>query len=156
VAEQMARRGIFANIASSAPRQLALPRAPVAAGEPAHGLPETAGPGPALARWERARRLRELGVPVCFSTDAIYGIWEDWHDLSYLAQALVLSGGFSPMEVIEMITAVPARAIGWGDRIGTVEDGKLADLLVVEGNPAQDITALHQVRAVYKEGRLAS
>jgi imidazolonepropionase-like amidohydrolase len=109
-----------------------------------------------LARWQRARRLRELGVPVCFSTDAVYGIWDDGHDLSYLAQALVVSGGFAPLEVIELITAVPARAIGWGDRLGTVAEGKLADLLVVEGNPAQDITALHQVRAVFSEGRQAA
>jgi imidazolonepropionase-like amidohydrolase len=97
--------------------------------------------------------MLELGVPVLFSTDAIYGWWDDGHDLSYLAQALVEVGRFPALDVLGMVTAVPARAIGWGDRLGTVTEGKLADLLVVEGNPAQDIRALHRVLAVYKEGR---
>jgi imidazolonepropionase-like amidohydrolase len=155
VAQEMARRGIVANIASSAPRDL------VERGRPSSGA-GSAGDGrgdaaaastrPAPVRWEHARRMRELGVAVCFSTDAIYGWWDDGHDLSYLAQALVEGGGFAPLDVIEMLTAVPARAIGWGDRIGTIEAGKLADLLVVEGDPATDIRALHRVLAVYQEG----
>ena len=97
--------------------------------------------------------MLELGVPVCFSTDAVYGWWDDGHDLSYLAQALVEVGDFPAMDVLRMITAVPARAIGWGDRLGQVRPGKLADLLVVQGNPARDVRALHRVLAVYQEGR---
>ena len=98
----------------------------------------------------------DLGVPVCFSTDAVYGNWDDGHDLSYLAQALVEVGGFAPLHVIRMITAIPADAISWGDRLGTIDEGKLADLLVVAGNPADNIRALHDVRAVYKDGALAA
>jgi imidazolonepropionase-like amidohydrolase len=148
VAREMAARGTFANIASSPPRAL------VESGGRASGEETiTSGVRPALARWEHARRMLELGVPVLFSTDAVYGWWDDGHDLSYLAQALVEVGRFPAPEVLGMITAVPARAIGWGDRLGTVTEGKLADLLVVEGNPAQDIRALHRVLAVYKEGR---
>ena len=83
-------------------------------------------------------------------------MFEDFHDLSYLGQALVDYGGFPPLDVIEMLTAVPAQAIGWGDRIGTIEPGKLADLLVVKGNPIEDIQALHAVTAVYQAGVLAA
>ncbi|MGH2350044.1 MAG: amidohydrolase family protein, partial [Chloroflexota bacterium] len=154
VAREMAARGTFANIASSAPREL-VERGTVQR-EPEHARPPTAGVRPSLARWEHARRAKALGVPVLFSTDAIYGWWDDGHDLSYLAQALVEAGEFANLDVLQMITAVPAQAIGWGDRLGTVEEGKLADLLVVEGNPAEDIRALHQVLAVFKDGVLVT
>jgi imidazolonepropionase-like amidohydrolase len=157
VAREMAARGTFANIASSPPRSLVQAARPVAAAEAAAaGAMPTAGERPTIARWEHARRAMELGVPVCFSTDAVYGYWEDGHDLSYLAQALVEVGAFPTLEVLRMITAVPAQAIGWGDRLGTVSAGKLADLLVVRGDPAADVRALHAVRAVYKEGVLVS
>ena len=177
VARRMADQGIFANIASSPTRTLvergrsaaettsrvvrpAPPASPTASApspfveQPRE--PDTAGTRPALARWEFARRMAALGVPVCFSTDAVYGYWDDGHDLSYLAQALVEVGEFSPLDVIRMITSGPARAIGLSDQLGTVEAGKLADLLVVSGDPTAHIRALHEVLAVYKEGVLVS
>ncbi len=107
-------------------------------------------------RWPLVHRMRELGVQVCFATDSVYGMFDDFHDLSYLAQALVEYGDFPPLDVIEMLTAVPAQAIGWGDRIGTIEPGKLADLLVVQGNPIEDMRALHAVAAVYQAGALVA
>jgi imidazolonepropionase-like amidohydrolase len=162
VAREMASRGTFANIASSPPRRLVEAGRPPPEAGPGDraAAPDAAGPElptsgdrPTVARWEHARRMLELGVPVCFSTDAVYGWWDDGHDLSYLAQALVEVGGFPVMDVLRMVTAVPARAIGWGDRLGQVRAGMLADLLVVQGNPARDIRTLHRVLAVYQEGR---
>ncbi|MDQ3700348.1 MAG: amidohydrolase family protein [Chloroflexota bacterium] len=172
VAREMAARGTFANVASGAPRPLVERDAPLVQGgngehqdvdgtdAPAstHDIAShpTSSPAQAIARWEHARRAKELGVAVLFSTDAIYGVWDDGHDLSYLAQVLVEAAGFSNLDVLQMITAVPARAIGWGDRLGTVAPGKLADLVVVDGNPARDIRALQRVLAVYQEGRQLS
>ncbi|HEV2121484.1 MAG TPA: amidohydrolase family protein [Chloroflexota bacterium] len=167
VARAMAERGVVANIASSAPRELVQrlrsrtpDGAPAVAGNGGVTGPvatpgtneQTAGVRPVRARWEHARRLREMGVPVCFSTDAITGWYQDGHDLAYLAEVLVEFGDFAPLDVLEMVTAVPAQAIGWGDRIGTLEAGKLADLVVVDGNPAIDIGALHHVLDVYRAG----
>ena len=168
VARQMAACGTFANIASGPPRELvhrrgAAPEARHHTGAAGRQEPEAqaasgtikpaiAGQTATLARWEHARRMIELGVPVCFSTDSVYGWYDDGRDLSYLAQILVETGGFAPLDVLNMITSVPARAIGWGDRLGSIEPGKLADLLVVQGNLAADIHALHDVQAVYKEG----
>jgi imidazolonepropionase-like amidohydrolase len=166
----MADQGTFANIASNPPRPLVeLGRAAVAAlrDSPAAEAtlqpavershqPETAGIRPALARWQFARRMIQLGVPVCFSTDSIYGTWDDGHDLSYLAQALVEAGDFAPLDVIRMITAIPARAIGLAHQIGTLEAGKLADLLVVTGDLTTNIRSLHAVQAVYRSGTPSS
>jgi imidazolonepropionase-like amidohydrolase len=161
VARRMASQGTVACIASSPPPSLLAAGPTAGAGQGQQAAPEaatalTGGRRPTLARWEHARRMLELGVPVCFATDAVYGWWADFHDLSYLAQALVEVGGFPPYDVLRMITAVPAQAIGWGDRLGTIETGKLADLLVVDGDPLQDVRALRAVRAVYQAGVLAS
>ena len=153
VVESMAAQGLVASIAAGPPWEVF------------HQDKEVAGsPRPMTVarletmkeRWPLVHRMRELGVQVCFATDSVYGMFEDFHDLSYLAQALVEYGDFPPLDVIEMLTAVPAQAIGWGDRIGTIEPGKLADLLVVKGNPIEDMRALHAVTAVYQGGALVA
>ena len=154
VVESMAVQGLVASIAAGPPWEVF------------HQDKELAGnssPPTTVARldtmqvrWRLIQRMRELGVQVCFATDSVYGMFEDYHDLSYLAQALVAYGSFPPLDVIEMLTAVPAQAIGWGDRIGTIEPGKLADLLVVNGNPIEDMRALHAIAAVYQAGVLVA
>ena len=68
-------------------------------------------------------------------------------------QALTLAG-IPPAAVLKMATINGARAMGLGDRLGTVEAGKLADLFVVRGNPLQDITATRNVRLVIARGAL--
>ena len=47
-----------------------------------------------------------------------------------------------------------AEVLGWADRIGTLEAGKLADVIVVDGDPLADIARLESVRFVMKEGRI--
>ena len=66
---------------------------------------------------------------------------------------LMVEGGMTPLQALEAATRVNAEAIGLGDQLGTVEPGKLADLIAVEGDPSRDVTALSRVRAVYLAGR---
>jgi imidazolonepropionase-like amidohydrolase len=61
-------------------------------------------------------------------------------------------GGLSPAEAIRTATAVPAEAMGLGADLGTVEPGKLADLIVVDGNPLINITDLRRTRRVISDG----
>ena len=61
-------------------------------------------------------------------------------------------GGLSPAEAIRTATAVPAEAFGLGADLGTIEPGKLADLVVVDGNPLVSITDLRRTRRVMKDG----
>ena len=56
------------------------------------------------------------------------------------------------MEAIQMATSSSAELIGIADKVGTLEKGKWADVIAVEGNPLQDITLLEDVRFVMKGG----
>src|SRR5205085_6484856 len=66
---------------------------------------------------------------------------------------LMHRGGMTAMQVLESATRVTAEAIGFCDQIGTLEPGKVADLIVVEGDPSQDVAALSRVKAVFQAGR---
>jgi Tol biopolymer transport system component/imidazolonepropionase-like amidohydrolase len=61
-------------------------------------------------------------------------------------------GGLSPAEAIRTATAVPAEAMGVGADLGTIEVGKLADLVVVDGNPLANITDIRKTRLTIKDG----
>ena len=56
------------------------------------------------------------------------------------------------MEAIKSATIVPARYLGIDDRLGSIEAGKLADIVAVPGNPLDDVHALERVSFVMKDG----
>ncbi len=60
--------------------------------------------------------------------------------------------GEKPMQTIVSATKISARVMGWEDRIGTVEAGKFADIIAVEGDPLNDISILEKVQWVMKGG----
>ena len=64
----------------------------------------------------------------------------------------MVRAGIPPAKVLEIATIHGARAIGMGDRLGTIETGKLADLFVVRGNPLKDIRNTRKVQLVMKGG----
>lgn len=66
---------------------------------------------------------------------------------------LLLTAGFTPMEAIKSATSVAARALGIADEVGTLETGKLADIIAVEGNPLQDIKNLKKIKMVMRNGQ---
>jgi imidazolonepropionase-like amidohydrolase len=69
-------------------------------------------------------------------------------------EALVERGGLTPARALQGATIVNAEALGWKDRIGSIEEGKLADVVAVAGDPLADITELQRVRFVMKGGRV--
>jgi imidazolonepropionase-like amidohydrolase len=62
--------------------------------------------------------------------------------------------GMQPLDVIRAITTNAAEMLGWQDRIGAIEPGRLADLVAVAGDPIADITELERVKFVMKGGQL--
>jgi imidazolonepropionase-like amidohydrolase len=69
-------------------------------------------------------------------------------------EALVKRGGLTPARALQGATIVNAEALGWKDRIGSVEKGKYADLVAVSGDPLADITEIQRVRFVMKGGKV--
>jgi len=67
---------------------------------------------------------------------------------------LMVEYGMPPLKVLQAATLVDAELLGWQDRIGAIEPGKLADLIAVEGNPLDDISAVRRVRFVMKGGQV--
>ena len=65
---------------------------------------------------------------------------------------LLVEGGFTPVEAIRIATSNGARFLGEEDHFGTVEAGKQADLVVLDGNPAVRIADIRRVRLVFKDG----
>ncbi|MFY0577584.1 amidohydrolase family protein [Cystobacter fuscus] len=62
--------------------------------------------------------------------------------------------GLSPVDILRMATVNAAELLRLHDRLGSLEAGKLADVLAVKGDPLKDLGALEQVRFVMKEGRV--
>ena len=67
---------------------------------------------------------------------------------------LMVEAGMPALKAIQAATLVDAELLGWQDRIGAVEPGKLADVIAVDGNPLADISALRRVRFVMKGGEV--
>ena len=91
--------------------------------------------------------LRERIVP---GTDSGVGSLAFGH-LDYDLQLLVRAG-FTPAEALESATRISAEAVGMLDEIGTIEVGKVADLVAFDGDPTSDIGAFSRVKAVFLSG----
>lgn len=65
---------------------------------------------------------------------------------------LLVEGGFEPVEAIRVMTANGARVLGIHDEVGTVEAGKRADLVLIDGNPLEDAGEIRNVTTVFRNG----
>jgi imidazolonepropionase-like amidohydrolase len=69
-------------------------------------------------------------------------------------EALVKRGGLTPVRALEAATTINAEALGWADRVGSIDKGKYADLIAVSGDPLADVMELQRVKFVMKAGRV--
>ena len=99
----------------------------------------------------------EAGVKIATGTD--FGsppLWKMGTNAMEL-ELLVEKAGFKPIDAIVSATKIAAEACGLADKIGTIEAGNMADIIVVNGNPLEDIKVLRKVdniRLVMKEGKI--
>ena len=94
------------------------------------------------------RRAAELGVRIAFGTDA--GVIP--HGKNALLLRVYQKHGMKPLDAIRAATLNAADLLGWADRVGSAEPGKLADIIAVRENPLEDITSLERVVFVMKDG----
>ena len=66
-------------------------------------------------------------------------------------EALV-RGGMTPLQALQAATISGAELLNWSDRIGTIEAGKFADIIAIDGDPTHDINAIEKVAFVMKDG----
>ncbi|MDX1494927.1 MAG: amidohydrolase family protein [Longimicrobiales bacterium] len=96
-----------------------------------------------------AQALATPGLRIVFGTDALAGSHgRNWEELIYRVE----TGGQDPMDAVVSATSRAAESLGMGDSLGTVAPGYQADLIAVDGNPAEDIQALRRVVFVMKGG----
>jgi imidazolonepropionase-like amidohydrolase len=102
---------------------------------------------------ENTRLLHEAGVVLLAATDV--GIPMLVPGLSLHEElVLLVEAGLSPLEALQTATVNPARVLGMADSLGTIEAGKLADLVLLDMNPLADIANTRQIRTVVADGRL--
>src|SRR5215470_3790702 len=97
--------------------------------------------------------LHRAGVPFLAGTDTVAGVHIfpgfSLHD----ELGLLVRAGFTPLEALRSATVSPAVYLSMSDRLGRVEKGKLADLVLLEANPLDDIANTRRIRAVVANGR---
>jgi imidazolonepropionase-like amidohydrolase len=99
------------------------------------------------------RLFHEVGGVVALGTDYNTGL--DEKEMVLRELAFFVQAGLTPLEAIEAATRHAARVSGHGDELGMLQSGKLADVLVVSGDPLQDIGAIGNVSAVIQGGEVA-
>jgi hypothetical protein len=93
--------------------------------------------------------LHRAGIPVVAGTDQTVPGHSLHREIELYVQA-----GFTPMEAIQAATIVPARAMGIEKESGTVEKGKRGDVILVAGNPLDDIRQIRNVEYVITKGTM--
>ena len=92
----------------------------------------------------------QSGVKVALGTDAaVYPHGLNAHEFNTMVQA-----GLSPLASIQAGTVNAADLLGWSDKVGTIEAGKWADLVAVDGDPVKDVRTLENVKFVMKGGEV--
>jgi imidazolonepropionase-like amidohydrolase len=96
------------------------------------------------------RRALALGVRIAYGTDAAVIP----HGDNGKQFATYVEIGMTPLQAIRTATTEAAELFGWSDRIGSIEAGKLADIIAVKENPLENIRTLEQVAFVMKDGKI--
>ena len=100
---------------------------------------------------DHSRRMIEMGLRVITGSDSSWGNYKLGNTV-YEAEMLV-HAGYTNMQGVLSVTSWAASALDMDDQVGTLEAGKLADVLVVNGNPAENVNDLWNVADVFFEGR---
>jgi imidazolonepropionase-like amidohydrolase len=100
---------------------------------------------------ETVRRAREMGLRIANGYDASVA---GRHGTNASELEAVTKCGLSPLEAIQAATVTAAELMTWGDRVGTLEPGKFADIVAVRGDPLVEVATLRAIPFVMKGGKV--
>lgn len=134
------------------------------------GFDVLAGDRPGVPDWIREKlkqvqedamrsvqRALQFGIPIAMGSDAATPY--NYHGENAMELVWMEEAGLSPMQAIVATTANAARALGWETWLGTLEPGKVADLIVVSGNPLENLRLLadrRNIKLVLKDGQVVA
>lgn len=99
---------------------------------------------------ENLRKCREANIKIGFGSDA--GTSFNYHGQQTVELALMVDFGFTPAQTLIAATRVNSQLMRWDDRVGTLEAGKLADVVAFDASPLEDITTAQKASFVMKDG----
>jgi len=103
------------------------------------------------------QRAVKAGVKIAFAVNASGAHGKQrgpYHGEEGVEFKLMVKFGMTPLQALRSATSVGAENIGWADRVGAIEKGKLADIVGVAGDPSKDVTELERVKFVMKGGEV--
>ena len=147
IAQRMAKEGIALVATLAAPDQIVVHG--IAAGIPEYAVRKSEAVR--SRHFESFQMALRAGAPIAAGTDA--GTPLNPHGSLVPELVLMAKAGMTPLETIRAATATAARLLGLEQETGTIAPGLAADLIAVEGNPAERLEALDEVRLVMAGGR---
>jgi len=90
------------------------------------------------------------GVKICMGGDV--GVFAHGHNAKEME--LMAEYGMKPLDVLKSATSVNADVFGYGDKLGRIRSGLMADIIAVEGDPSKDLKDIWMVKMVMKDGKL--
>ena len=161
-------RGFFHPVALHTPensdgtrilRELQIPVVTTTSGSSREWREATGREWPENAQANFQRRMRDIehlwngGVTLVFGTDAMSSRGSQ-APAKFMAEARALNRVLPNYEVIKTLTRNAAIFLGLDDQLGTIESGKIADIVLIDGDPLADISALDNARVVIQGGRI--
>ncbi len=104
--------------------------------------------------WDALRTAIDEGVRIALGTDQLPHEPNDGTIATVREAEYYVDAGMTPLQALQSATIAPATMLGVGEELGTIAPGKLADLVAVEADPTQDISALRTIRLVVKGGEV--
>jgi len=116
---------------------------------------EDAAKGFATSNHKRLERAIKAGVRIAAGSDEYYQVGSRTRgQASLLMFRAYANSGMSPLDIIRAATLNAAELLGWDGRIGSLQAGRYADIIAVQGDPLKDITELERVKFVMKGGKV--